>query len=133
LIEKLGLVDVVHMPGFAADDELRKIMAKAKICVQTSHTEGLSLALLESMAAGLAIAATDVGDTAVAVEDNTSGIIIPPKDEEKLTDSLRRLIINTDLRNQLAAAARQRTVERFSIQAMADRAAVEYQTLTERT
>ena len=133
LIEKLGLGNVVSAPGFVPDDELQKIMGRAEISVQTSHTEGMSIALMEHMMSGLAIVATDVGDTTAAIEDGVSGIIIPPKDEQRLTDALRRLLTDPPLRKQLAVAARQRAVDRFSIQAMASRAAEQYSALLGKT
>lgn len=133
LIQKLGLGDVVTAPGFVSDNELQKIMGRAEISVQTSHTEGLSIALMEHMMSGLAIVATDVGDTTAAIENGVSGIVIPPKDEQRLTDALRRLLTAPRLRQQFAAAARQRAVDHFSIQAMASRAAEQYVALVERT
>lgn len=129
LIEKLGLGDVVSAPGFVPDDELQKIMGRAEISVQTSHTEGMSIALMEHMMSGLAIVATDVGDTTAAVEDGVSGIVIPPNDEQRLTDALRRLLTNPRLRMQFAAAARQRAVDYFSTRAMVGRAAKQYSAL----
>jgi len=132
LIEKLGLGDVVSAPGFVPDDELRNIMARAEISVQTSHTEGMSIALMEHMMSGLAIVATDVGDTAIAVEDGVSGIIISSKDEQGLTDALRRLLTYPHLRKQFGVAARNRAVDQFSIRAMARRAAEQYSALVNR-
>jgi len=129
LIAKSGLEGVVSAPGFAVDDELQKIMGQAEISVQTSHTEGLSLALLECMMAGHAIVATDVGDTTLAVEDGISGIVIPPKDEQRLTDALRCVLTDISLRRGLAASARKTALDRFSIQAMSSRAAREYSAL----
>ena len=98
LIDRLGLGDVVSAPGFLSDDELRQLMSRAEVSVQTSHTEGLSIALLEHMMSGLAIVATDVGDTGTAVEDGDSGVIIPPKNEERLADALRQLLADPALR-----------------------------------
>jgi glycosyltransferase involved in cell wall biosynthesis len=115
------------------DEELKKIMNRAEISVQTSHTEGMSIALMEHMMFGLAIVATDVGDTAIAIEDGVSGIVIPPKDERRLTDALRQLLADRQLRKRLGAAARKRAVDRFSIPAMVQRAADEYSALVERT
>lgn len=132
LIEKLQLQDRVKVLGFLPDDELVRIMHQAEISVQTSHSEGMSIALMEHMMFGLSIVATDVGDTAVAIEDNISGIIIPSKDEEKLTGALRRLLMDVGLRKQLALSARHSAVEHFSIQAMVNRAAIEYQALISR-
>ena len=126
LIEQLGLGDVISTPGFALDDELQKIMEQADISVQTSHTEGLSLALLEQMMAGLAIIATDVGDTTVAIQDGINGIVIPPKDEARLVTALRQLLTDPSLRRKYASAARERAVNCFSVRAMATNAKNDY-------
>jgi len=126
LIEKLQLQDKVHLLGYLSDEDLQTIMCQADISVQTSHTEGLSIALMEHMMSGLAIVATDVGDTSIAVENDVSGIIIPPKDEKRLTDALRSLIANPARRSELAVAARQRAVDSFSINAMVQRALILY-------
>lgn len=126
LTDKLQLQDRVKVLGFLSDDELVRIMHQAEISVQTSHTEGLSIALMEQMMAGLSIVATDVGDTAIAVEDGVSGILIPPKDEKRLTDALRSLLNDPTHRTELALAARQRAVVFLSIKAMAQRAFDQY-------
>lgn len=128
LIEKLQLQDVVNLLGFLSDEELQEKMIQADISVQTSHTEGLSIALMEHMMSGLAIIATDVGDTAIAIEDGISGIIIPPKDIKRLTDALKNLLSNHTFRIQLASAAHNRAVESYSIHAMAQNALNEYST-----
>ena len=129
LIGSLGLTEIVSTPGFVSDDELHEIMGRAEISVQTSHTEGMSIALMENMMSGLAIVATDVGDTSTAVEDGVSGIIIPPKDEQRLTDALRRLLTDLQLRKRLGVAARQQAEQRFSIAALANRAVDQYAAL----
>jgi len=129
LITKLGLEGVVSTPGFALDDELRRIMARAQISVQTSHTEGLSLALLECMMSGQAIVATAVGDTVTAVEDGVSGIVIPARDEQRLVDALRTVLTDGPLRKRLAMAARERAMNSFSVKMMASRAARQYLSL----
>jgi glycosyltransferase involved in cell wall biosynthesis len=73
------------------------------------------------MMAGLAIVATDVGDTAVAIEHEKTGLLIPPKDEAALTTALRRLITDPALRQRLGAAAREKALAEFSLDAMARR------------
>jgi glycosyltransferase involved in cell wall biosynthesis len=126
LIERLGLRDKVRAPGFLSDDELRATLDRAEISVQTSHTEGMSIALMEHMMSRLSIVATDVGDTAMAIEDGVSGIIVEPRNEGQLTDALRRLLADPQMRARLATAARRRAVEQFSIQAMVSRAEAQY-------
>lgn len=130
LIKRLGLSDMVIAPGFLTDDELQATMARAEISVQTSHTEGMSIALMEHMMSGLSIVATDVGDTATAIEDGVSGIIVEPRNERQLTEALRRLLADPGLRTRLARTARRRAVEQFSTQAMVSRAEAQYVELT---
>jgi glycosyltransferase involved in cell wall biosynthesis len=125
-VDRLGLGEVVRMPGPLPNVRLREMQAQAQIGVQTSHTEGLSLALLEFMMAGLAIVATDVGDTREAVEDGRSGILVPPRDEEALVEALRRTIRDPGLRSRLGAAARERAMRGYSLEAMARRAVGSY-------
>jgi glycosyltransferase involved in cell wall biosynthesis len=122
LIDELGLRDDIKLTGFIPDPELQELLRNADISVQTSHTEGMSIALMEHMMTGLAIVATDVGDTSTAVEDSVSGIIIPPRDLDRLTDALRRLITDAELRQELGRNARRRAQERFSTEAMTRRA-----------
>ena len=80
------------------------------------------MTLLEQMMAGLAVVATDVGDTSVAVEHEKTGLLIPEGNEEALTDSLRRLIQNVALRRRLADAARQKAMRQFTLAAVARQA-----------
>jgi len=127
LIEKLDVADRVAMPGWV--DDTPALMRRAQIGVQTSLSEGLSLTLLEQMMAGLCIVATDVADTSVAIEHEQTGLLIPPEDDDRLTDALRRVITDRDLRLRLAAAARSAAIDKFSIAAAARRTADQYRAL----
>ncbi len=117
LIDEGGLAEVVEMAGWVDDPD--PVLEEAAIGVQTSHTEGLSLALLEMMMRGLAIVATRVGDTDVAIEHERSGLLISPQNDDALIEALRRLIADADLRQRLGSSARARAIERFSCEAMA--------------
>jgi len=129
LIKEQDLEDTVNLTGFMPDADLELLMQSADISVQTSHTEGMSIALMEHMMAGLAIVATDVGDTRFAVEDGHSGIVIPSKDERSLVDALRTMLADVALRKRMARLARNRAVDYFSIPAMSMRAASQYRSL----
>ena len=116
----LGLNGAVSMPGWVGDTA--GLLASSNIGVQSSRSEGLSMALLEQMMAGLAIVATDVGDTSRAIEHERTGLLVPPGDEAALADALGRVILDADLRRRLGHAARQRAVREFSLEAMARQA-----------
>lgn len=126
-IAAAGLRDVIATPGFI--DDVPALLRTAAVGVQSSHAEGLSMSLLEQMMAGLAIVATDVGDTAVAVEHGRDGLLVPPGDDEALFRALRAVLIDPDLRTRLGAAARRRAVAEFSESAMAARALRDYRAL----
>lgn len=132
LVGSLGLNQVVRMPGFVPDSDMEELYACSQIGVQTSHTEGLSIALMEQMMAGLAIVATDVGDTNCAIEHERNGLLIPPKDDEALVAALRRLIVDPELRQRLGQAARETAIRKFSLEAMTERALQEYVRVTQR-
>ncbi len=124
MVEELGLSGVVEMPGWVRDTA--GLFRSGSIAVQSSVTEGLSLSLLEQMMAGLAVVATDVGDTAEAVIDGRTGLLVPHSDEGALTDALRRVVADAGLRARLGEAAREHALREFSIARMAERAVEEY-------
>lgn len=119
MTEELGLCDCVELAGWV--DDIPALIQRSAIAVQTSQAEGLSLSLLEQMMSGLALVATDVGDTRVAVENEVTGLLIPPMDEQALTNALRRLLTDTDLRRRFQAIARATAVEKFSMESAAER------------
>lgn len=119
--QALKLESVVEMAGWVDDTEA--LLARANIGVQTSLQEGLSLTLLEQMMAGLAVVATDCGDTAVAVRDGETGLVVPREDEDALVAALRRVVTDAAFRRRLAERARAVALERFSMTAMAHRVA----------
>ena len=67
-----------------------------------SWSEGLPNAMIESMAAGLAVIVTSVGAIPDFVKNYQNGMIVPPKSPKKLEAALQRLITDVTLRNRLA-------------------------------
>lgn len=118
-VSEAGLTEVVEFPGWVSD--MSAVLLQSAIAVQTSHTEGLSMALLEQMMAGLAVVATDVGDTAQAVSGRDVGVLIPPRDEVALRDALGGLIRSPESRRRMGGAAREIAIERYSTHAVVDR------------
>ncbi|MEX0885115.1 MAG: glycosyltransferase family 4 protein [Phycisphaeraceae bacterium] len=123
LIDELGIGDILDAPGWV--DDTAALLRSGSIGVQTSYHEGLSLTLLEMMMAGLAIVATDCGDTVQAIKHEHTGLVTQPGDEDALVDALRRVITDRELCRQLADAAREVALARYSETAMARRVAGE--------
>lgn len=107
--------------GYIGDlNERIRILRAADIFVLPSSIEGLSLAMLEAMAVGTAVIATDVGADAEALRG--AGISIDLASlEEQLPLALRTLINFPDFRRDLAVRARQRTVNDYSLETNIDR------------
>ena len=105
-----------------------RILRAADIFVLPSSIEGLSLAMLEAMASGTAVIATDVGADAEALRG--AGIVIDlAAMEDQLPLALRVLIEYPDFRRDLAARARHRAVTDYSLESNIDRVAELYREL----
>ncbi len=107
LTAELGLADAVTFAGERSPDELAEDLARADVFTLASRREGLPLALLEAMAAGVPVVATDVGSVAEAVTPD-AGVVVAPDDPLALADALVRVLGDEDRRAALAAGARRR-------------------------
>lgn len=89
--------------------ERNRLLAESDIFALPSYSEGLPLALLESMAAGLAVIATPVGGIPSVVTDGDEAYLIAPGDLGALVGRLSELIDNEPLRHSMGARARERS------------------------
>jgi glycosyltransferase involved in cell wall biosynthesis len=104
------------------------ILQAGDVFVLPSEVEGLSIAMLEAMACGMATVATDVGGDGEAL--GGAGILIDPLDlRSQLALALRLLTENPELRNSLGSKARRRVVSRFSLQHNTDQVVRLYERL----
>jgi glycosyltransferase involved in cell wall biosynthesis len=112
----LGLADDVRLIGERRDSMF--LMQLADILVLPSREEGLSNVLLEAMAAGCAVLASDVGGNPEAIETGRTGLLFRSDDRPDLTVSLARLCGDPALRRDLGDAAQRRVLTRYAIPAM---------------
>jgi glycosyltransferase involved in cell wall biosynthesis len=115
-VRELGLAEHVRFLGWCPD--LQPIFAGWDVVVQPSLDEGLPMATLEAMAAGLPVVATAVGGFMEIVEDGKTGWLVPPHDPVALVDRLRSLLLDGQQRHAMGAAGRTRIREHFSVRAM---------------
>jgi glycosyltransferase involved in cell wall biosynthesis len=127
LAAQLGVQDRIILAGFRSDVE--RILPELAVSVQPSLSEGLSNALLESMASGVPVVATRVGDAAEAVRDGDNGLLVPAGDVDSLAQAICRLLDAPVLATRLGSSARQTVVERFSTGRMLDATSRLYESL----
>lgn len=113
----LGVSDRVHFLGQRNDVPL--LLMAMDLYVMASHEEGSSNALLEAMAAGLPIVATDVGGNREALDDGLAGMLVPPHDPGALSCAIEKLLDDEVLRSQVAAKSKA-CAQAYSIPKMAE-------------
>ena len=123
----LGLGDRFVLRGSVAD--VPNFLRRVDVAVLPSHSEGMSNALLEYMAAGRAVIATDVGANAKLLDGGKCGLLVPPNDESALVDALGTLLANPLRAAGHGAAARRRVDAAFSRDAMRKRFEAYYRDL----
>jgi glycosyltransferase involved in cell wall biosynthesis len=126
--ERLGLGERFRFLGYR-DDPVRVLVAADVFCL-SSRFEGLPIALLEAMAAGLPVVATRVGGVPAVVTDGREGRLVPPGDPDALATALAELA-DPGLRSRCAAAASQR-VRAFGIDRAVQRQQELYEQLADR-
>ena len=114
----LEVVDRVHFVGEMSD--VPGLLAEADIFVLPTwnrwRVEGCPVALLEGMAAGKACVATRVAGSMDLIEDGVSGMLVKPENTDELASALQLLVDSPELRIKLGSRARQRAVDRYSIE-----------------
>jgi glycosyltransferase involved in cell wall biosynthesis len=112
-VQEGGLSERVELLGARVD--IPELLARSDVFVLSSRSEGFPVSILEAMAAGLPVVATDVGGVAEAVEDGETGFLVPAADTEALARALERLVSDADLRRRLGAAGRARALRLFDV------------------
>lgn len=120
LVREKNLDGIVHFLGERRSEEIPAILAAHDVFVNPSYSEGLPTVVLEAAAAGIPIIATDVGGTAEILTQEKTGILIPPKDSEKLRKALARLATDPLGRVAMGAEARAAVLHRFTWDHIAD-------------
>jgi glycosyltransferase involved in cell wall biosynthesis len=126
----LGMAHRVHLLGLRSD--VAAILTAADAFVLPSLSEGLPLALLEAMFAGIPIAATDVGEVAVALGHGEAGILVEPANPGALAAALDRLLSDPAAAGRMAERAALRAAAEYDVSTMVRRYADAYVELLRR-
>ncbi len=103
-IKDMGLADNVVFVGFVPSTELPSYYRSADIfCAPATGGESFGIVLLEAMACGKPVVATNIGGYASVLAHGEEGLLVPPRDEESLARALLSLLENKALRQQMGA------------------------------
>ena len=126
-VQQIGLTENIHFLGQRQD--VPALLMAADVFVLPSLWEGLSMALLEAMAAGRPIVATAVSGTTQVMVAHKTGLIVPPKDAPALADAIMQLLSNPAQAQTMGQAAKQHVEMHHSAQKQAEEHLVLYRRL----
>lgn len=119
ILDAAELAQVAWLPGERED--VPELLRAMDVFVLPSLAEGISNTILEAMASGLPVVATDVGGNYELVERDTTGFLVPRADPVALADAIRVYVDDAGLRRRHGANARRRSEDEFSIDTMVQR------------
>lgn len=117
LPDELGIRDLVQILG--ARDDVPELMGASDVLVHASNSEGFSNVVLEAMAAGVPIVATDIPPCREALDGGRCGLLVPPRDASALAEAIQKILDDEPLRRQLVAAATERVCSHYHVKRMA--------------
>jgi mannosyltransferase len=128
-IEVAGLASRFLITGEVPIEEVPRWYRRLTIYAFTSRNEGFGLTLIEAMSTGCALVASRSGAAEVVVEDGVTGVLMPPGDVDAMVAALEPLMRDPALATAMGTRARQRALEKFSLDAEANAIAKVYRTL----
>ncbi len=118
MISELALQGRVVLLGDRSD--VPDILVAMDGYVMASHTEGFSNAILEAMASGLPVVATNVGGSAEALQGGELGLLVKPHNYEDLASAMQKIMDSQELRDKLSSASVLAVRAKYSLDALAN-------------
>jgi glycosyltransferase involved in cell wall biosynthesis len=115
--DRLGVLEHVSFLGHRRDVE--SLLPVGDVLVLPSHSEGMSNAVLEAMACGLAVVATDVAGNRAVIDDGVNGLLVPYEDHVRLKAALLDVLRDASLRGAIGRAAARKAQSAFSMRTVA--------------
>lgn len=113
LAQEQQIAENIQFLGLRSD--VPRLLAAADLGLLTSHEEGFSNVILESMAAALPMIVTDVGGNPEAVVNERTGLVVPPHNPDAIGDAFLRLARAPELRERYGAVGKERVRQEFSV------------------
>ena len=112
--ETLRVTKSVRLLGSIPHQELMGLIKSADICVHPSLREGFPLAVLEEMALGKPVVASNIAAIGEVIDDRVDGVLVAATDTEAVADSILELLANPDLASKLGGAAMAKVSAKFT-------------------
>lgn len=114
-LENYGILNRVLFTGIIPYSEIASYMRIADLLVLPTWAEGLPNVVMEAMAAGVPVIATDVGGIPEILENGITGLFVPAKNVEKLTEAVIKMIEDDNLREECIRNAKKIIYEKFDV------------------
>ncbi|MBI1977005.1 MAG: lipopolysaccharide heptosyltransferase II [Candidatus Omnitrophica bacterium] len=126
LVRHLGIKDSVEFLGHRSD--VTEVLRQLDLLVLATVTpEAFGRVLIEAQAVGVPVVATRVGGVVDVIEDEKTGLLVPPSDSVTMAAVILRVLQDPVLAGQLSRAARQRVEQEFSLEKMVEKTLAVYQ------
>lgn len=110
-----GVEDRVQVCGWIDGSRKDEIFRQSNVLILPSYNEGLPISVLEAMAYGMPVVASDVGGIPEAVEDGVNGYLIRPGDCDRLAESIERLAESPELRDRMGHSGHAMAAQKFAL------------------
>jgi len=130
LINNLGITNNVRFVGRVSNEILRKLYSIADVFVLPSRYEGMPLAILEAMAAGVPVVGSKVSGIVDVIEEGINGYSFNPEDHKKLGEILINILGDDNLRKRLGANSRMLAEQKYDWFIIAKKIKSLYESLT---
>jgi len=121
MIRDLEIDDCVELLGAQPQHVVTDLMAQSDVVILTSQTtsrgqkEGIPVVLMEAMATGLPVIATEIGGVSELVDHERSGLLVPERDVDAIVDAICELSDRPDYAEQLGEAGRRKVLDEFNL------------------
>ncbi|MBI4744260.1 MAG: glycosyltransferase family 4 protein [Actinobacteria bacterium] len=133
LADELNLKEKIIFTGSVSLEELPYFYSNCDIFINpTIRANGYDLTILQAMASGKAVIVSDIGSIPTVINNNENGVLVQPGNVEEIAKSVVDLLSRPDFREQIGKMARERIVEKFSLESMTEGTIKVYRDVLER-